>query len=157
MVELNSLMNKFRLASRDLYNNCFREIGDELGLQGLMIDRFDEIEALLFSSIVLEPMGLDNSAEYKRPQPGITAIVLETGSAQAFINRDVKSGYWDFPITEVTKDTVMLFASYFDWDSWGIRDNHYVRVQIKQWDAHPDTVGKFALIPFFSLSFRCSD
>ena len=62
------------------------------------------------------------------------------------LNREVNSGYWDYPVNEVEHATRLLFVSYFDWDQLDYRDNKYVRVQVDQWPARPEIVGKHGLI-----------
>ena len=62
------------------------------------------------------------------------------------LNRDLCSGYWDYPLYEIHDDTVMVFVSYFDWDQLNYRDNNYVRVVIKEWLSHPEVIDKHGLI-----------
>jgi hypothetical protein len=76
------------------------------------------------------------------------------------LNREVNSGYWDFPIREVTRDARLLFFRFFDWDVLAYRDNRYVLVQIDSWPSHPEAVGKQALVEaryvhFVHTASRC--
>lgn len=67
--------------------------------------------------------------------------------AQAdMLNREVNSGYWDYPLNRFTNDATLLFICYFDWDSMHSRDNAYVRVQVGDWPGHPEVIGKHGLV-----------
>jgi hypothetical protein len=62
------------------------------------------------------------------------------------LNRELKSGYWDFPIRQVTSDARLLFLRFFDWNVLAYRDNRYVRVQVAEWFSQPEAIGKQTLI-----------
>jgi hypothetical protein len=62
------------------------------------------------------------------------------------LNREFSSGYWDYPLKEVTEEARLIFIRFFDWDQLAYRDNRYVLVQVQSWSAHPETVGKQGLI-----------
>jgi hypothetical protein len=69
------------------------------------------------------------------------------------INREVDTGYWDHPIVEITKDAQLSFVRFFDWDVLAVRDYQYVRIRIDAWPAHPEIIGKHALIEARSVAF----
>jgi hypothetical protein len=145
-VSINTLMSRFRLATRELFNNYFR-VEDPYNNDGwLMEERFSAVQAILFQKLVTEPASLQ-SITYGNVQPGIL-VELKQGiqAAPGMLNREINSGYWDHPVTEVTRDSRLLFLSFFDWDQLDYRDNRYVRVQIADWSRFPETVGKHALI-----------
>jgi hypothetical protein len=66
--------------------------------------------------------------------------------APLLINREIDSGYWDYPIREVGRLATLRFISFFDWDQLGVRDNMYVRVVIHSWPGASELEGKHALI-----------
>lgn len=145
-------MNRFRTASRELFNQYFRvenpyNDSDAWALE----ERFSEIEELLFEKMVLEAADIP-SVVYGFVNPSIQ-VALKGTAAPAMLNRDIDSGYWDYPLQEITQDVRLAFVSFFDWDQLGFRDNTYVRVQIADWQAHPETVGKHAFIALLYVEF----
>jgi hypothetical protein len=144
-MDLDELMNRFRIASRELFNHFFRVL-DPYNNDGWSYEeRFSEVEALLFMKLVLEPAQLAD-LRYGLPHPGIRVILRGSEFAPIIINRETDSGYWDFPLREVTKDALLTFVAFFDWDQLAIRDNRYVRVRIDSWPIHREAEGKHALI-----------
>jgi hypothetical protein len=145
IINIDEMMNQFRLASREVFNHFFR-VSDPYNNDGWSLEeRFSAVQAVLFKKLVTEPASLSDK-EYGYLQPDILAELRGSESAPIMINREVDSGSWDYPIKEVTKDVRFLFISFFDWDQLDYRDNRYVRVQIDHWPSHPETVGKHALI-----------
>ena len=144
-MELDALMNRFRIASRELFNQYFRvdEPYDKPDAW-LLDERHSEIEELLFEKMVLEAADLPSST-YGFVNPRIVVEVKGT-AAPAMLNREIDSGYWDCPLKEITQEAKLAFISFFDWDQLGFRDNTYVRVQVTEWQSHPETVGKHAFI-----------
>ena len=144
IMNIDEMMNRFRLASREVFNHFFR-VSDPYNNDGWSFEeRFSEVQAVLFKKLVTEPASLSDKG-YGYLQPEIL-VELRSESAPIMLNREVDSGYWDHPIKEVTKDARLLFISFFDWDQLDYRDNRYVRVQMDRWSSHPETVGKHALI-----------
>jgi len=82
---------------------------------------------------------------YGTLQPEIL-VELRSDFCSIMLNREINSGYWDFPLREVTRDARLHFITFFDWDNLDYRDNRYVRVQVADWPSHPEAVGKDALI-----------
>ena len=150
--DIDVLLNQFRVASRELFNNYFR-ISDPYENDGWTLEeRFSEVEAVLFDNLVIKPADLPN-IPYKTLQSRICAEIRSGTAAPILLNRDLKSGYWDFPIREVTPDARLGFISFFDWDQLFYRDNRYVLVQVVDWAAHPETLGKWALIESHYVRF----
>jgi hypothetical protein len=142
-------MNRFRLASRELFNNYFR-IEDASG-NGTdseawsALERFIEVETVLFENMVLEPLEIGGPA-YGNCNPRIRVCLRSGDFAPIMLNREVDSGYWDHPLQEVTSDAVLKFVRFFDWDQLHYCDYRYVRVVVVDWPSHPVAVGKHALI-----------
>jgi len=144
-MNIDEMMNQFRIASREIFNHYFH-VPDSYNKDGwLFEERFSEIQNILFQKLVIEPASLLN-IKYGLPQSGILVELRNGESAPIMLNRDVDSGYWDYPLKEVTKDARLFFVSFFDWDQLDYRDNHYVRIQIEGWPSQPKTIGKHALI-----------
>jgi hypothetical protein len=143
--DLNECMNSFRVASRELFNHYFRGDWDDE-------ERFQVVQAALFEQMVLVP----SSTEYIRYgnlNPNIRAL-LNANAAPIMINREIDCGYWDHPRTEITRDATLLFITFFDWDQLAVRDNKYVRVQVKECPEIPEIIGKHALIDCQYIMFE---
>lgn len=153
-MEINSLVHRFRLASRDLFNHFFRvedpyENEDAWAFE----ERYSEVEALLFEKLVLEPANLP-VIRYGSMHPAIGVEIKYGEFAPVMLNRELDSGYWDDPIKEVTSEAKLAFISFFDWDQLDYRDHRYVRVQVLEWPSQPHTIGKHALIETHYVIFK---
>ena len=149
---LDEMLNKFRIGSRELFNNYFR-ISDPYQNNGWeMEERFSDIEEVFFQKLVCEPMSLD-CVTYGYNQPKIFVKIRLGESSQIMINRDIDSGYWDYPQKEINNDVKMTFISFFDWDQLGFRDNQYVRVLIVESPNNNEIIGKHALIESRNIIF----
>jgi len=151
---LNEMMNRFRVAGRELFNHFFHastvihELGVPLNVYSNEAwdfeERFSHVEEALFENLVCVPAKLTHVA-YGSLQPEIL-VELRGDLCSIMLNREIKSGYWDFPLSEVTRDARLFFIKFFDWDLVGYRDNQYVRVQVADWPSHREAVGKEAMI-----------
>jgi len=146
LVELDECMNQFRIASRELFNHFFR-VADPHGSKQAwpQEERFRDLQSLLFQKLVAEPLSLD-ILEYGYPWPDILVEPRYDGAVPIMLNRDVDSGYWDYPLKEINKDSRLVFVSFFDWDQLDYRDNRYVRVRVDYSSGNADIIGKHALI-----------
>lgn len=148
-MNLDAHLNRFRLASRELFNHYFR-VEDASGngtdpeAWGAQ-ERFEEVETVLFDKLVLEPSQLAGPA-YGQRNARIRVCLRSASFAPIMMNREVDSGYWDHPIREVTDDVTLEFISFFDWDQLHYRDHRYVRVVVAGWPSQPAAVGKHGLI-----------
>mgnify|MGYP003703970341 FL=1 len=144
-MELDALINRFRVASRELFNGYFRVDDPHKNPEAWTFDeRHGEIEQVLFEKMVLEPADLP-SVDYGFANPNIL-VQLKSDFAPIMFNREINSGYWDHPLREVTNDAKLVFVSFFDWDDLDYRDNRYVRVIVKEWLAYPEMTDKHALL-----------
>jgi hypothetical protein len=143
-VDLDELVNRFRLASRELFNQFFRIPRPYDNDGWLLEERFAEVEVLLFQKLVIEPAGLPEG-RYGAPNPNIR-VALQSDHAPIMLNREINSGYWDYPLEEVTAEAQLTFISFFDWDQLAYRDNRYVRVRVDGWPSHVETLGKHAFM-----------
>ena len=152
---LDEMVNRFRLASRELFNSyfCFSDAAGKGSTEpprpvsGEEWDhkmRFSQLEKTLFEKMVCEPAKL-NHVEYGDVQQEIV-VKLNSSLCPIMLNREIKSGYWDFPIRQVASDARLAFLKFFDWNVLAYRDNRYVLVQVVEWSSHPEVAGKQALI-----------
>jgi hypothetical protein len=152
-MQLDAALNQFRLASRELFNHYFRASDTGHDEAWCLVERFREVEEILFHKLVTEPFALEKVG-YGEAQSRIS-VALRNGmeTAPVMVNRDVDSGYWDHPLVKVPRDAEMVFVGFFDWDPLSYRDNQYVRVQLISWPGYPETHGKHALIESQSVLF----
>lgn len=146
MSDVNAALNAFRLASRELFNGYFL-VKDEPYDNGgwSLLERFGEVEDVLFEQLV-GPSCTSSLGPYGQPQPKLLASLRSGDFAPIMVHRDTDSGYWDHPVSEVTRDAVLRFVRFFNWDQLAIRDYRYVEVVIDSWPQHPDLAGKRALV-----------
>ncbi len=153
-MNLDHCMNNFRAASRDLFNRYFRtkkgwKSWDE---SWALRENFSELELVMFQTMVCNPLGLPNTS-LGQVQERIK-VVAHNYPLPAMVNRDIHSGYWDFPVCELGSRTTLLFISFFDWDNLEGFDNQYVRALILDCPRHPEINGKHALIEAELVKFR---
>lgn len=153
-MNINDLMLKFRLASRELFNNYFRVINpyENDGDAWLMQEMFSSVEEVLFQKLVCEPLSLSCQA-YKYNQPNILVKLYLTDQLKVMVNREISSGYWDYGVTKISSDTKMTFIDFFDWEYICFRDNQYVEVLIVNCPQYPEIEGKHALLEAGSVVF----
>lgn len=152
-MNIDSRINQFRVASRELFNQFFRvEDPYHHDQAWILQERHSDLETLLFQKMVLEPEGLPTLV-YGEVHPRIAVSVRMGDTAPMLLNRGIDSGYWDHAQREVAQDAKLAFIKFFDWDQLDYRDNRYVRVQILEWPSHPDLAGKHALIETLYVRF----
>jgi hypothetical protein len=158
-MNLDERMKRFRIASRELFNAYFRMPKGTTSEEAFLEEeRFNAVQELLFIKLVTEPLGIPQQQHfYQNAQPNIRVAIETVDSIPALINREIKSGYWDYPIGRVTNETIMLFKTFFDFDSLGYRDNQYVRAKIIRWPSQPDVVGKDVLLESQYVCFSMAD
>src|SRR5580704_10503911 len=104
MEDVTNHFTTYRECARHLWNIYFRPIAETKGTLDdtwNVRDQFDEIARALFSSLVLLPLGVDNTelapASSAEPTPLQEFRIVPTGlyGAPININRDLpRSGYW---------------------------------------------------------------
>ena len=146
-MDIDDLMNQFRIASRELFNHYFR-FDDPYSIEKeswALQERFSELQRVLFDKMVVDPAGI-GSGIYGHPLEQIIASGRLDGTLPAMINREKVSGYWDYPVREIPGSTKLVFVAFFDWDQLAVRDNRYVRAQIVTWPGREEAVGKHVLV-----------
>lgn len=161
MVEMiNKAMSKFRLASRELYNNYFFNDDPAASHEDFYLprERFIDLQSMLFSKLVLEPCNLAD-ADYGSDKviKGLYVVsasdLVDGGGISALVNRDQVSGYWDYPLQCLPPDAQLGFVRFFDWDQRAVMDNQLVRAEILSCESVPEIVGKHVLIEAGYVTF----
>ncbi len=109
-MSIDEMMNQFRVASRELFNYFFRVPNPYAPESNgwVLEERFREVENILFQKLVTEPACL-MSVEYGYVQSEIGVELRLCEFSPIMINREMNSGYWDYPTKEVTKDVKLAF------------------------------------------------
>lgn len=139
-MEIDALMRRFRLASRDLFNHHFHRStceGDPLDSS----ERFGEVEQSLFRAMVTWPAGL-TEVEYGELQPEIRVTSCTGHGAPCLVSR--KDCVWEedhFP-----EQAQLAFERFFDWEELSLRDNLYVRGEVVEWPGRAERAGLPVLV-----------
>ena len=135
-------MQRFRHASRDLWNHYFFPAG--AGVSGDMRCSFDEVQEALFRGLVLHPASLPD-APYGFLNSRILVSVAGDFDAPAMINRDIDSGYWDYPVQRLESGSRIGLCVVLRLERGHFLDHQYVRVQILGHSTR-ELIGKSALL-----------
>lgn len=153
MIDITQRLNKYRECVKNLWNtNYFEPWMKEENIADLA-DEFEDICVMIFSSLILNPLGAYNykkSVPYKPSHIPIECLVVTPlePSAPIYINREVKhSGYCDYPIDFIRPIDVKLnFIDCFDFDIYSVRDFEYYLVRIVDSSLDVNLIGRDALI-----------
>src|SRR5580704_9824414 len=110
-VDISIHLINFRIASRELFNNYFytADPWENTDVAWPLEIRFSEVEEVLFQKLVTEAVALP-PVRYTELQSSIQVELRSTtDSVSIMLNREIKSGYWDYPITNVTRDAHLCF------------------------------------------------
>ena len=156
-MEAHTYFNQWRSVCRSLWNETYMSIIIKHGGETELEEQFCKIEQLLFSSIVLYQLKGDVAeSDFLDDHMNIAPRVLErfrivprAQSMPVMINREITSGYWDHPITELRKNEAFVgFVHYFDFCAMDtLRRYEYVRGRILDSSKYPEIVGKDLLVP----------
>jgi hypothetical protein len=149
---LDSSLQSFRIAGRELFNTYFRPKATGFDDAWAWEARFSLVEAELFEQLIAVPHEL-NLRRYGEFQEHIAVALRQGEFAPIMVNRDVDSGYWDYPLRELTREVELRFVRFFDWDLLAVRDSQFVRVVISAWPSHSEAVGKHALVEAQHVSY----
>lgn len=138
----------YREAVRHLWNSAFSTIDEPLRF-GVCLELFEEIDRLVFKSLVCEPLGirLEEKAT-STPFLDFKVIPISSSDVPVMVNRSIPaSGYWDHPVRMLrATDVDLALIGFFDWDEYNIKDCAYYRVRISDCISQPDLIGRDALI-----------
>ncbi len=150
MKDVSSVFDHYRSSARAIWNTAFWPDGDFRNWDS--IDQFHEIEKLLFDALVLAKLDREwplcdlfvNPIPFFQILPSIahgTPIMIQKPRPGA------PTGYWDDPVNLLKPSEAELqFIAFFDWNQMDYIDLRYYRVKIVNCDAHPELVGREALI-----------
>jgi hypothetical protein len=153
-MSMDKLVNRFRIASRELFNNHFLETFLEKD-DWVFHEHFTLIEEHMFLALVTSVSGIaEVTYGFVQPEILVTPKPESVCGIPIMLNREMDSGYWDHPIDVAIPGCIFAFMSFFDWDQKSYKDNRYVKVIVKAWPENPALVGKQALIetPYVSYS-----
>ena len=146
-----------------MYRECVRNIWNLYFLNQLPLendfdlkDEFDEISNMLFSSIILNPIGCESYKKTILTKPNFKILKFFTvvpsceSGLPIHINRENgknKQSYWDHPVNFIKpEDVEMKFIDFFDFDKYGFRDFEFYFVNIISSSTNKDLIGRNALI-----------
>jgi hypothetical protein len=149
MEDVSNIFDHFRESARTIWNTTFWPDPDFHEWDS--IDRFDEIQRLLFDELVLAKLGRNWPIQdiFRVPIPFFFAVPASQTIRILIQNpRSANStGYWDHPVNQISQgEAEMQFLTYFDWNRMNYVDFQYYRVQITKFDVHPELAGRGALI-----------
>lgn len=153
MKNITSSVNIYRECARNIWNNYFlNQLTDESMYD--LKDEFDDICAMLFSSLVLNGIECDSfikAKAYEKIQVPLDCLHVIPSSESGIpinVNRELcKSGYWDYPVSLIKPgDIDMRFIDCFDFGQYQFRDFEYYQVRIVNSTCYPDLIGRDALI-----------
>jgi len=150
MKNVSGVFDHYRSSARAIWNTAFWPDGDFRNWDS--IDQFHEIGKLLFDALVLAKLDREwplcdlfvNPIPFFQILPSIahgTPIMIQKPRPGA------PTGYWDDPVNLLKpREAELQFIAFFDWDQMDYIDLRYYRVKIVNCDAHPELVGREALI-----------
>jgi hypothetical protein len=148
--DVSKIFDHYRASAREVWNTAFWPDPDFRNWDS--IDQFREIEKLLFQELVLGKLDrewpLQNT--FKDAIPFFHIIPTIGHGAPIMIQNPrpgAPTGYWDDPVTIIKPgEAELVFIAYFDWNEMDYIDLRYYRVRITAFSAHPELVGREALI-----------
>lgn len=161
MKDVSSVFDHYRSNARAIWNMAFWPDGELRNWDS--IDRFHEIEKLLFDALVMAKLDREwpqcdlfvNPIPFFQIAPSIahgTPIMIQKSRPGA------PTGYWDDPVNLIKpKEAELQFIAYFDWNHMDYVDLQYYRVKIAGFDAHPELVGREALVGRQHATIQLSD
>jgi hypothetical protein len=155
MDDVSHLFSIYRECVRHLWNTYFRPLAEPTRNWDVR-DKFDTVARGIFSSLVLSPLSASNYELSREAHinplalPGFRIVPNIEHGTPILINRDLpRSGYWDYPVSEVRPADVKLhLLRFFDFDQLGYRDYRYFEVMIHSSPTYPKIIGRAALIEF---------
>jgi len=122
-------------------------------------ENFCEVERLMFRAMVLYQISDKVCAEdligphmcvNSVAPPLINFQIRPQGNSMTvLVNREIQSGYWDYPIRELKSgDCQIALIHFFDWANYDCpRKYEFYRGRIGESGTYPETVGKHVLVP----------
>jgi hypothetical protein len=115
-----------------------------------VLEQFEIIKDRLFLEIVLRKIGQYKYSRINTSEPySIIRVVPASKEVPVMISRPSSDGnkYWDDPTKKIhSQEAVLLFISYFDWQSLGYIDLQYIKAKIISFKKRPDLRGRECLL-----------
>lgn len=150
MKNITTLLQWYRESVRNLWNTTFmsRQFPK---INFDTVDRFREIQDVLFTELVLCELGQQTFKRSTTAEPFefLRVVPLDCGEIPISIERPSSDGnkYWDDPVTRVmASDIDLRFIAYFDWNELDFRDLKFYRCRIVAFPRNPHLVGRDALL-----------
>lgn len=147
MRDVTDLMNRYRIVARSIWNTGFWPVENLRTWDAR--DQFEQIKKLLLKAIVLAPLDGGHCCDLYSLADRILRVV-PSGPVPIMIHRPREADrnwYWDDPVDKITAaDGELHFLDYFDWDDMNYADFQYCRVRIAAFPAHPELIGREALL-----------
>lgn len=151
MLDVTDIVLSYREATRHLWNTYFmRAIGSPF--ENSNLDRYEEIDKLLFTSLVLEPIGKATSefAFRQDAHPSLHVLPCEGADALRLRISDssvTRSRSWNEPINVPgARGAVFEFIECFDWDRYRWVSFPYYRVRISSFPSEKHLENLEALV-----------
>ena len=148
MNDISGVFDHYRVSARAIWNTAF---WPDVALRNWdSVEQFDEIQRILFSELVLRKTEREWPLQdiFEKPIPFFR--IVPTCDAPIMIQNPRsarETGYWDDPTNRIKPGQAELqFIAYFDWNRMDYADLRYYRVKIIRFEAHPDVIGREALI-----------
>lgn len=146
MPTADQLIQNYCECARSTWNNYLRSSdADEHALE-----RYEEVRALLFRAIVLDPLGMGDAT--RDPQDETWSFLRVIAGAELspiLVNTPSSDGnqYWA-PAERGTdlSDAEILFVDLFDWDPQAFRDLALVMALVVASPKHPELAGRSILV-----------
>ena len=159
--DVSSHFDHYRSSARAIWNTAFWP--DEDFRNWDSIDQFHEIEKHLFDALVLAKLDREwpMCDLFEIPIPFFQILPSNEHGTPIMIQmprQGAPTGYWDDPVNLIKpRKAELQFIAYFDWNQMDYIDLRYYRVKIASFDAHPDLVGREALIERQHAEVHLSD
>lgn len=147
--DVTAVFNHYRVSARAIWNTAFWPDPDLRHWDA--VDQFDAIQRLLFDQLVLAKLDKEWPLDQIfRQAISFFQIVPSSQEVPIMIQNPrpgLGTGYWDHPVNSIKRGQAeLLFIEYFDWNRMDYVDFRYHRVKISGFDAHPELVGREALM-----------
>lgn len=144
--DITELINVYRECTRSLWNTYFSKREDIGG----SLDAFEQIQGLLFESLVVNELCYEGEAEAENIPPPVLRVVPRARSL-ILIKRPSgrgQAGYWDQEKDMVVgpEDIQLAFIDYFDFWQAPIGDFRFFLCRILKFPTRPEYEGREALI-----------
>jgi len=143
---VDQLIQRYCECARSTWNNyLWSSEADEAGLE-----RYEEVRALLFRAIVLDPLGVgDATREAEDATWSFLRVVAPAELSTVLVNTPSTDGnqYWAPAEKGLDlSDAEIQFVDLFDWDPRAFRDLALMMALVVASPKNPELVGRFILL-----------